>query len=191
MRKAMGFGLIAALLAGAAGAAQAQTYGGLSADQRMQIILRCKGIADRTTRATCYDEAVREPDAGGAVPAPVREAPGQSAPMPPMAPPPATTATAPAPAGTSFGGEAVKSRRVKRGHGEGVDRITAKVTQVSDQGLGYKVFTFDNGTVWQMAEQTPFDTPRTGADVTIRKGALGAYYMELSRNASVKVNRLR
>lgn len=68
-------------------------------------------------------------------------------------------------------------------------RISAQVTAVSRQGSGRYLVSLDNGQVWlQTQDDLGFD-PQAGDPVTIKRGALGSYWMT-SKHSVVSVRRL-
>ena len=73
---------------------------------------------------------------------------------------------------------------------EQLDRITARIVSRLDDGRGLWLFALDNGTTWQMTETTPFDPPRGGDSVVIRRGTLGGYAMLLGAGSMVRMRRL-
>ena len=66
------------------------------------------------------------------------------------------------------------------------------VISARDNGIGMWTVTLADGAAWRMTERaTDFRPPRAQEQVTIRKGALGSYLMQVGKQAAVRVNRVR
>jgi hypothetical protein len=177
--------MLAAIAASTAASAQ-KTYGGLSADQRLQLILRCNAVADQQARAVCYDEAAKAALAPDAAPAPEVAKPLAAL------PPPVRKAEMPAPVVVqAFGDDTIPKSRKVRDHASGLREIEGRLLSRTDDGTGYLVFNLDNGMSWQMTEKTEVALPNTGEMVTVRRSPLGAYMMDVGSRSAVRVVRLR
>ena len=143
-------------------------------------IMRCRGIADGVKRLACYDALV--------VPSPAAKpaaAPAQSQPQAGAA------AQAAAPAGTGqqtpeqFG---IERRPAKTD----LDAIESRILGHWDGWEAKSRIKLENGQVWQVTDDSSqyfyVDNPK----ITIRRGLLGAYYLEVEgSNATARVRRLQ
>src|SRR5690606_3458774 len=75
----------------------------------------------------------------------------------------------------------------------GPDEIRAEVASSTDNGLLQWLVMLADGAVWQMTERAGagFRPPAPREVVTIRKGALGSFLMEVGQQPSVRVRRVR
>jgi hypothetical protein len=78
-----------------------------------------------------------------------------------------------------------------------IEREDEEVSEVSStvkgiRALGYDRWTVElaNGAVWRMVEAARAE-PKVGANVRVRKGALGSYIMNVERQRGVRVLRVR
>ena len=137
-------------------------------------ILRCRAITESAARLACYDAL--------AVPA----ATGKAAPAPSQAAPAAQPASRAAQTPEQFGLEYRKPEAV-------VDAIESTLPGSFD-GWGPKAnFRLANGQVWQVADDSSGSTRTVeNPKVRIRRGALGAFYLEIEgTNRSPRVRRLQ
>ena len=72
-----------------------------------------------------------------------------------------------------------------------LDKLTAHITAVSQKPAGESVVTLDNGQVWEEAEATSHLPLRTGDNITIKRGMLGAFYMSTRQVLGLRVKRVR
>jgi hypothetical protein len=165
-------------------AASARSYGGMSADARLKLMLRCNAITEQVARATCYDDAARQ--ALAVEPVPAGKA-AKAAPVPAMTPAPPVRA-----ADTTFGADTMRATsRTKVEEAPASRTINGRLVSRDDNGTGYLVFNLDSGMRWQMTEKSEFDLPTTGDTVTIRRTVLGGYLMDVGSRSAVRVVRLR
>ncbi|MBY0521646.1 MAG: hypothetical protein K2P79_14600 [Sphingomonas sp.] len=68
-------------------------------------------------------------------------------------------------------------------------QITTKITSVRSVG-GYFLVGVDVGGTWQTTEPY-FSTPRVGSNVTIKKAALGSFFMQFERGVGVRGKRVQ
>lgn len=161
----------------------------------------CSRITKADARIECYDQVARDVASGvfqkGAAPAPQAYAPTPApAAQPNWATPPGsiapaqrpqTGATAPA---VGFGAETVRNNG--GGNAGGPDSIRAEVASSTDNGLQQWRFRLADGAVWQMTERvSQFRPPAPHEVVTIKKGALGGFLMDVGQQASVRVRRIQ
>lgn len=141
-------------------------------------LLRCRGIADASARLACYDALVLPPVDGRAGEASQGKLPVQpgSRALPPSLPQQATQ---------QFGME----QRASKGTLETIE------SHIPGSFEGWKPkmkIVLANGQVWQISDDSArahyIDNPK----VTIRRGALGAFYLEIEgTNSSPRVKRLQ
>ena len=168
------------VLALAGGGVAAQTGSDSFDRERYNAMLRCTAIADPVARVACYDKA--------AMPAAAIEAPSKVA-RPPKQRQPSRAAPA---AEKRFGLDSIAAaRRPKDSTTASANAITARIVARSDQGAGLWRFMLDTGTSWEMTETTPFDLPVAGDTVTIRRGKIGGYLMDIGSRSAVRVVRVR
>ncbi|MEK8034155.1 hypothetical protein AACH06_25295 [Ideonella sp. DXS29W] len=140
----------------------------------------CRAVTDATQRLACYDAL---PLTGAAAPATSSTAPAAptaTLTATPTAPPPA----APDPA--KFGFE------VKAARAASVDTLETSI-EGRFTGWGPKDrIQLANGQVWQVTDDSNAVMNLTNPKVTIRRGALGAFYLELENsNRTARVKRVQ
>jgi len=141
----------------------------------------CARIGKQDARLECFDSIAEAARQGGGGSAP------SSAPVPQTARPAAPATASP----SDFGAEAIKSP-VGRQDNEETGEVTAAIAAARDNGLGMWQFDLTDGAVWRMTERVAnFRPPAPNESVTIRKAALGSYLMQVGRQASVRVTRVR
>lgn len=167
-----------------------------SAAEPLDQLLACRGIADATARLVCFD---RETAALASGKAPVPASRDAAAAL--------STATAPTPkaaatehmappldAQQSFGlnttalaanEEAAGARPPK------VSKIEGHVSALALAGNGQTVFTLDNSQVWRQTEAGGEMLAKLGDAVTISRGLLGSYWLQIKSGRGCKVTRLR
>jgi hypothetical protein len=70
--------------------------------------------------------------------------------------------------------------------------IEAKIGSVSAADYGKWLITLEDGAVWQTTEaNTRLRDPRPGETATIRRGALGAYFINWSGSRGISAKRIR
>jgi hypothetical protein len=150
-------------------AAVAEPPGGSPA---VAAVLACRSIKNRANQLACFREASdqlaaeRSPDGVASASPPPPETPRAFG----LRPPPAARAVRP---------RAVRS-------------VTVKFGGMNDPGDGRVVFYFDDGSAWREIEPDPVAGALiAGQTVTLEKGLLGSYFLDIPGRASVKVARLR
>lgn len=140
-------------------------------------LLRCRAIADPAARLACYD-ALAAPGA------PAKPAPAASTFGLPAAPAPA--APAPAPSPDRFGMEFRTPETM-------LDAIESTIPGRFEGWEPKANIKLANGQVWQVTDGTSgYVRPVEGAKVRVRRGALGAFYLEIEgTNRSPRVRRLQ
>jgi hypothetical protein len=138
---------------------------------------RCRQIADPAQRLACYDALPRgTPEARPAAPAPAPAGARQAG-----APP-----AQPKPAAEQFGLEEVTPPP------QGLDKIDTRVMGKFEGWWPNAKIALANGQVWQVADGSSrvyeLDSPK----VTIARGALGTYYLNVDgQNWTVRVRRVQ
>jgi len=164
---------------------------GATSPAAAQDLTRCLAIKDVPERVRCYDEIARAQQASApataAVPAAAPVVRAASTP-PPAAPAPAAPASNPR---QDFGlNAAQREARLPRQQRQ-LDAITAKVATARPVGAGYWQLAMADGTVWRVEEvRSSFRPPEAGDQVTIVRGALGAFYLKADRQAAVRIRRI-
>jgi hypothetical protein len=141
-------------------------------------LMRCRAIADGASRLACYDGLKLAPQAPGS---PATQAP---APAPGRAPaPPASAVSIPSP-DRQFG-LAPKPE----------EELAAIHTSIQGLFEGWRPnerIRLANGQVWQIADDTSSPLQRRDPKVTVRRGALGAFYLDIEGdNRSPRVRRVQ
>ncbi|MEH3106482.1 MAG: hypothetical protein PGN09_04115 [Sphingomonas fennica] len=148
---------------------------------------RCDGIGDRMERLDCFDRLSQQLK-GRPAAAPAK--PARPAPVAAAAPaaPPVAAATPPA----GFGAETVRQPREARARApKPATTMGAVVADARQVGPGYWLFTLDDGARWQGDELRPtFQPPRRGDRVTLRRGAMGSYFLDAGRQQAMRVVRI-
>ncbi|MEL4244762.1 hypothetical protein [Shewanella xiamenensis] len=169
------------LLTGAVLLVSAQANAGIE-----QQLTQCAGITDKLERLVCYDNlaaSIQVTTVTNNTTAPIAVAPIVTpAAAPAAAAPVATAATN---VEDNFGME------VKRVQENTTDKIYLDVESIAEDAYGALKITFTNGQVWKQTENRKFNL-KVGEKVFIEKAALGSFLMGTgSRNAKVRVKRLK
>ena len=155
-------------------AALAAVAGPCNADESLQALFACRGIADTTARLACFDRETatlaRSPAASPAPAAPVLN-PEQKF-------------------GMSEG--AISAKEVAAGtRTADLARIEAHITALSGSADAPLVFTLDNGQVWKQLKVGNEMLANVGDGVTLSRGLLGSYWLQLQSGRGCKVTRVR
>ena len=146
----------------------------------------CARIAKKNARVECYDSiaransqaAVTVNSGASSIDAP------RAAPQSPMAAEPVRSA--------GFGAEQIARPLEKRSKDEGDSEMDVVVASARDNGLSMWTMSLADGAVWRMTERaSDFRPPMPQERVTISKGALGSYLMQVGKQAAVRVQRVR
>lgn len=177
-------GMRLTLLTGAVLLVSAQANAGIE-----QQLTQCAGITDKLERLVCYDNlaaSIQVTTVTNNTTAPIAVAPVVT----PVAAPAAVATAAPVAAAATnvednFGME------VKRVQENTTDKIYLDVGSIAEDAYGALKITFTNGQVWKQTENRKFNL-KVGEKVFIEKAALGSFLMGTeSRNAKVRVKRLK
>ena len=157
-----------------------------SAADPVADVLACRGIGDSAERLACFDRETAALASAAALP-----------PAAAGAPRPQTRPERAAPvldAQQSFGlnGSAVAATEEAAGaRPPKVSKIEAHVSALALTGNGETVFTLDNSQVWRQTESSGELLATLGVGVTISRGLLGSYWLQLKSGRGCKVTRLR
>lgn len=157
-----------------------------SASEPIADVLACRAIADSAHRLSCFDRATAELESAAAIPTAAGAAPR-----------PQTRPERAAPvldAQQSFGlnASAVAANEEAAGaRPPKVSKIEAHVSALALTGNGETVFTLDNTQVWRQIESSGELLATLGVGVTISRGLLGSYWLQLKTGRGCKVTRLR
>ncbi|MBL0125793.1 MAG: hypothetical protein IPP88_25105 [Betaproteobacteria bacterium] len=160
-------------------------------------ILRCRGIIDSTARLACYDAlsvTVVEPKAVAskpAVQAEPRPAPAVAATSAPAMPSPAPIAAV-ASASPSAPQKSDQFGLENRTSPATLDAIESTIPGRFEGWDAKSMIKLANGQVWQIADDSNRYLTLTDPKVRIRRGALGAFYLEFEKiNHSPRVRRVQ
>lgn len=152
------------------------TSGAVLADDA--ALLRCRGIADAAARLACYDALVLPSGEGKAGASSQDRLPVQAGPR-------ASQQSLPQHAAEQFG-------LVQQASKGTLDAIESQIPGSFEGWQPRTKIVLANGQVWQISDDSTgayyIDNPK----VTIRRGALGAFYLEIEgTNSSPRVKRLQ
>ncbi len=173
-------------------------------------LLACRNLTDAAARLACFDretgslarasEAAVESNAAAApvaavptagAPATVSAPAAPTAPTAPAATPAAPALTAEQEFGLSPGAIAAKQEAAGK-HAAKESKLQSRITALALAGDGRTLFTLDNSQVWRQLEADGTDVmARLGDPVTISRGLLGSYWLQLKTGRGCKVTRLR
>ena len=162
-------------------------------------VLACRDLTDAAARLACFDRETASLARASAAPVAESKAeapPTAAAPIAAAATP--TTAAAPAPSLTpeqKFGlstSAIVAKEQGAATHAAKETKLQARITALALAGDGRTLFTLDNSQVWRQLEADGTDVmARLGDAVTISRGLLGSYWLQLKAGRGCKVTRLR
>ncbi len=177
-------GMRLTLLTGAVLLVSAQANAGIE-----QQLTQCAGITDKLERLVCYDNlaaSIQVTTVTNNTTASIAVAPVVT-----PAAAPAAVATAAPVAAAATNVEDNFGMEVKRVQENTTDKIYLDVESIAEDAYGALKITFTNGQVWKQTENRKFNL-KVGEKVFIEKAALGSFLMGTeSRNAKVRVKRLK
>ncbi|MDB5737453.1 MAG: hypothetical protein JWO65_1121 [Sphingomonas bacterium] len=88
-----------------------------------------------------------------------------------------------------FGDHAGKAPKPSGGGDDDVKEITEPVKSAHQDGMGNWTVVLASGATWQQTEGMIALAPKPGTDVTIKRGALGSYFMRVGSQPGVKARR--
>jgi hypothetical protein len=70
------------------------------------------------------------------------------------------------------------------------DQITSTVRSAKTDGDGNLIIVLEDGAIWHQTDGTPLGKdPKPGMTVTIRRGALGSYFIKIGNQPGIKARR--
>jgi len=156
-------------------------------------ILRCRGIGEATARLACYDALV-VPTAAGAKAASKPAASPESRPSPSQSPsqspsPASSPAVAAAPVQTKTDQFGLENRPSAVAP---VDVIESYIPGRFEGWEAKSTIKLANGQVWQITDDSRSLITLVDPKVKVRRGALGAFYLEFEKiNHAPRVRRLQ
>lgn len=165
-------------------------------------LLACRDLADAAARLACFD---REAAALAPGPKAGSTPPGAATPTTPpagasLSGPPTTVAPVPSRLAPALDREqqfglperAVAAKEVAAGtRAADVAKIESHIARVAPGADGRVVFTLDNAQVWRQVVPEGDLLSKPGDVVTISRGWLGSYWLQLKSGRGCKVARLR
>lgn len=160
-----------------------------------QDLAACLAIPDMAQRVQCYDAIARSQQA--APPAAPVQAPAATAPLPaPVAaaavPAPVARPAAPVSTPQQEFGLTTAQREARRPDAQQqLTELALTVSSAKPVGPGYWQFGMTDGSVWRVEEvMRSFRPPKAGEQVSIVRGALGAFYLDADRQPRVRIKRV-
>jgi hypothetical protein len=176
------------------------------ASESLVGLLACRDVTDAAARLACFDREVAalapSLSADGSAP-PASTPPASAAPTSAAsasAAPASTTTAAKAPAHPvldpqqQFGlpERAVAAQEIAAGRRAAeATKVEAHVARVAPAADGRVVFTLDNDQVWRQLAAEGDLLAKEGDAVTVSRGLLGSYWLQLKSGRGCKVTRLR
>jgi hypothetical protein len=159
-------------------------------------LLACRALSDSAARLACFD---RETAGWAIAPAAVVSAAPAAAPESSSA---FATANVSAPgnaapvldARQTFGlnDSAIAAQEAAAGaRPQKLTKIEARIVGLSLTGEGRTLFTLDDAQVWRQIESEADPLAKLGDSVTISRGMLGSYWLQLKSRRGCKVTRVR
>jgi hypothetical protein len=166
----------------------------LAGAQPLAPLLACRQLTDTSARLQCFDREAAALAASKPAASPPAAA-AHAAPQAPAAPAAASPATpvSSARALQTFGLSpgAVAAQEVAAGiRPRELTRIEAHIADLSVAAGGRATFTLDNGQVWRQLLAEGDLLARPGDPVTISRGALSSYWLQLKSGRGCKVTRV-
>jgi hypothetical protein len=161
-------------------------------------LLACREVTDAAARLACFDRetaALARAPALAATPVTGPAAPATNPVVPVTTPATPTPVAAPLTPEQKFGlsSTAIAAKEESAGtQAPKESKLQGRITALALAGDGRTVFTLDNSQVWRQLEADGTDVmARLGDPVTISRGLLGSYWLQLKTGRGCKVTRLR
>jgi hypothetical protein len=155
-----------------------------AAAQPLADVLACRSLSDSAARLACFDRVTADLDAN-AIPAPAAAA------APAVTAPPAAPILDPK---QQFGlpEKSVVKQEVAAGtRASDAAKIDAHITNISRTANGRTLFMLDNDQVWRQLLAEGIVLAKRGDPVTISRGLLGSYWLQMKDGRGYKVTRLQ
>ncbi len=182
-------GLILLCIVGAAPCLAAEPLAG---------VLACREMTDAAARLACFDRETASLARASAAPVAESKAeapPTAAAPIAAAATPPRRRHPRRRSPEQKFGLSASAIVAKEQGaatHAAKETKLQARITALALAGNGRTLFTLDNSQIWRQLEADGTDMmARLGDAVTISRGLLGSYWLQLKAGRGCKVTRLR
>jgi hypothetical protein len=164
-------GLVAALMAGAAGARKLPPTGDPAT---LQSLLACRSITDSAQRLACYDKA------SGAF----AEAVSKKEVV-------VIDKQRATEAKRSLFGFSVPNFAGLFGGGDDINQIEGTVAAAFENGYDGWTIKLADGSTWQQTDGTPLALePRRGDKVVVKRGAMGSYFVKIGSQPGFKAKRI-
>jgi hypothetical protein len=152
-------------------------------------LLACRDLTDSAARLACFDRETsllaRVPPA--AVAAAPLTAPATASPATPAAPPLTPEQKFGLSPGTIVAKEEAAGSQAPK-----ETKLQSRITALALAADGRTVFTLDNSQIWRQLEADGTDVmARLGDSVTISRGMLGSFWLQMKTGRGCKVTRLR
>ena len=73
-----------------------------------------------------------------------------------------------------------------------LNQITLILSKARQGADGYWTLTMEDGQIWhQIEEESHFSDPKLGGQVTIKKGAVGNYFLKMDNQRAIRVERIQ
>ena len=170
-------------------AAIAISLGVTSAFANDAAVARCRGVADPAQRLACFDAIQTAPASAAAPKAPLPDSPRMVIPAVPkvtlVEPAGSPTARVEKPSAALFGLE----QQIQRTQ---ADRIDTAIEGRFEGWIAKSQIALANGQVWQVSDGSRATLELVNPKVVIRRGFMGAFYMEFEgTNQSPRVRRVK
>lgn len=169
---------LAAIIVGLGACAVASAVAQVPAPQRTQVmsdLAACRQVVSDSERLACYDRLVGVFDAA--------EAAGEVV---------VVERSQVAEARRALFGFSMNALPLfgRSDQAEPVEAIETTLVRAASGGSGKWLFVLDNGSVWAQTDSNVLPrTPRPGAEIRIRQGAVGSYLLSVNGARSVRVRR--
>jgi hypothetical protein len=141
----------------------------------VQSLLSCRSVTDSAQRLACYDKAAQG----------FAEAVGKKEVVV------IDKARANEARRSLFGFSVPNFGALFGGGGEDIAQIESTVMDVAENGDGSLVLRLADGSTWNQVDDTPVALPpRRGDKVTVKRGALGSYFVKLGSQPGFKAKRV-
>jgi hypothetical protein len=153
------------------------------ANQKLNAVLGCRAIADPGQRLACFDKNVDALQAANANREIVVVDRGE------VRKARRSLFGFNLPSLNIFGGEPDKDKRKPDGIEGEDDEISAVIASARRDADGYWIVVLADGAVWHQTGGMIAVAPRAGGTVTIRRAALGSYFLRIGKQPGVKARR--
>ena len=136
----------------------------------------CEAVTDSLQRLACFERAAAQ----------LRD--GQE-PAGPASRPPEPSDLDRSVFGLSGQERAAEIRRQAPDAAQPIAELTASVTARREGAPGVWFISLEGGSTWQTETRSDFNPPRVGAEVKVRRGGLGGYFLEVDGQPAIRVTR--